>query len=85
MSIPATALMITCPVDQKVPRTSSLHQCSILPGILADQQLAEVVEDAEHPATAAGETRLADARQPLVGADEHDEHGVVVTPAHAHG
>jgi hypothetical protein len=32
MSIPATALMITCPVDQNVPRTISFHQCSIFAG-----------------------------------------------------
>ena len=85
MSIPATALMITCPVDQNVPRTISLHQCSILAGSCPTSSSREVVEDPEHAAPAAGEARLADARQPLVGADEHDDHRVVVTRTHAHG
>ena len=84
MSIPATALMITWPVDQNVPRTISLHQCSILARVLADEQLAEVVEDAEHAAAPAREARLADARQPLVGADEDDDHRVVVARTDAH-
>jgi hypothetical protein len=53
--------------------------------VLPDQQVAEVVEDAEHAASATGEARLADPCQPLVGADEHDEHGVVVARTHAHG
>ena len=85
MSIPATALMITCPVDQNVPRTISLHQCSIFARVLADEQLGEVVEDAEDAAPLTGQARLADARQPLVGADEHDDHRVLVARPHTHG
>ena len=85
MSIPATALMITCPVDQNVPRTSSLHQCSICAGSWPTSSSREVVEDAEHAAAPPAEARLADPRQPLVGADEHDDHRVVVTRANAHG
>ena len=56
-----------------------------LPRVLPDQQLAEVVEDAEHAAAPPAEARLADPRQPLVGADEHDDDGVVVALADAHG
>jgi hypothetical protein len=58
-----------------------LDFCRVLPY----EQLAEVVEDAQYAAPAPGQARLADARQPLVGADEHDEHGIVVTSAHPHG
>ena len=53
-------------------------------GILADEQLLEVVEDAEHAATPAGEARLADSRQALVGPDENDDHRVVVARTDAH-
>ena len=84
MSIPATALMTTCPFDQNVPRISSLHQCSIRAGILADEQLREVVEDPDHAAAAAGEARLADAGEPLVGTDEDEDHRVVVASTDAH-
>jgi hypothetical protein len=53
--------------------------------ILTDQQLAEVVEDPEHAAPTPGEARFSDTRQPFVGADEHDDHRVVVARTHAHG
>ncbi len=53
--------------------------------VLADEQLGEVVEDAEDAASLTGQARLADARQPLVGADEHDDHRVLVARPHAHG
>jgi hypothetical protein len=56
-----------------------------LPGVLPDQEVAEVVEDAEHATPAPTEARLADARQPLVGADEHDDDRIVVALADAHG
>jgi hypothetical protein len=52
--------------------------------ILADEQLGEMVEDAEHAATAAPEARLADSRQPLVGADENEDDRGVVASADAH-
>ena len=53
--------------------------------ILADEQLPEVVEDADHAAAAPGEARLADPGQPLVRAHEHEDHGVLVARADAHG
>jgi hypothetical protein len=56
-----------------------------LPWVLPDQQLLEVVEDAEHAPAAPGEARFPDARQPFVGADEHDDHGVLVAWPDAHG
>ena len=37
-----------------------------------------MVEHAEHPAPLPAEARLADPGQPLVGADEDDDHRVVV-------
>ncbi len=52
-----------------------------LPGILSHEELAEVVEDAEHAAPLPGEARLADAREPFVGADEHDDDGELVVLA----
>jgi hypothetical protein len=54
-------------------------------GILSHEELGAVVEDAEHAAPLSGQAGLADARQPLVGADENDDDGVVVAAAHAHG
>ena len=74
MSIPATALMITWPFDQNVPRTSSLHQCSIRLGSWPTSSSEKWSSDAEHRAALPAEARLADAGQPLVGADEHDDH-----------
>src|SRR5215207_10189699 len=49
-----------------------------LPRVLPNQQLLEVVEDAEHTQAAPSEARFPDARQPFVGADEHDDDGVLV-------
>jgi hypothetical protein len=42
--------------------------------ILADQQLAGVVDNAKHATAATAQARFPDARDPLVGADEHDHH-----------
>jgi hypothetical protein len=53
--------------------------------VLPDQQVAEVVQDAEHPSSAPGQAGLADAGQSRVRADEHEDHGVVVPFTHAHG
>ena len=78
MSIPATALMITWPVDQNVPRTISLHQCSILAGSWPTSSSRKWSRMPSTPRPRPAEARLADARQPFVGADEHDDHGVVV-------
>ena len=78
MSIPATALMITWPVDQNVPRTISLHQCSIRAGSCPTSSSREVVDDPDHPPAVPGQARLADPRQPLVGPHQHDDDGVRV-------
>ena len=84
MSIPATALMITWPFDQNVPRVISLHQCSIRAGSCPTSSSVKWSRMPSTPRPRPAEARLADAGQPLVGADEDEDDRVVVASADAH-
>ena len=53
--------------------------------VAPDEQVGEVVEDPDHASPPSGEARLADPGQPLVRANEDDDHRVVVPVADAHG